>query len=493
MSSNDQTPWNVIVVVADTLRTAFLGCYGNGWIQTPNIDRFAREGVRFTRAHPECLPTIPTRRTLHSGRRAYPFDEYRPAPWDNVYMPGWQPMSSDESTVAEALQQAGYHTGFVADVPHYFVPGMNFTRGFHQWEFVRGQAEDRWNPIAAADPKLIERYRAGSVDRIAAHIMNVRPHLPEEEWPTARTFRRAIDFLVGNYRPRRARGGDGEEKAAGPESEPRAPFYLYVDSFTPHETWEAPLHYYDLYGDRAVREPVCLTAFYGPHADDYADRIHSIRANYAGLVTMVDTWFGRLLETVDRLGLRHSTLIFFLSDHGTNFGDNPEKIMGKPADHMYPGTMNIPLLVRRPDGLGAGLVRDELVYTLDAPATVLEAAGLGSDYQPEGQSLLSLLGTGKAYEGSQAFVPRDYLTCRYGNSVWYRDDRSWFFSTVEWRNPRLFDLETDPGCLVDVSAGGQGRIELARQRILDDAGGQLTYYERGDATDALGRPLFSAR
>lgn len=405
MDHRGQTGWNIIVVVADTLRTAYLGCYGNEWIHTPAIDRFARQSVRFSRAHPECLPTIPTRRTLHSGRRAFPFVDYRSVPWDNVYMPGWQPLSSEESTVAETLQRAGYHTGFVADVPHYFVPGMNFTRGFRQWEFVRGQAEDRWNAIAAADPALFDRYRAGDRERIAAHLVNVRPHLPEEHWPTARTFQWAIDFVRDN------RG--------------TTPFYLYVDSFTPHETWEAPLHYYDLYGSRADREPVCLTAVYGPSDDEYADRLPSLRANYAGLVTMVDTWFGRLMETVESLGMRENTLVFFLSDHGTNFGDNAENVMGKPADYMYPGTMDIPLLARHPAGLSAGQVRDELVYTLDVPATVLAASGQHADYSADGMSLLPLL------EGTSGFARRQYLTCRYGNSVWYRDDRSWFFSTVE--------------------------------------------------------------
>ena len=105
MNDRDQTEWNIIVVVADTLRTAYLGCYGNEWIHTPAIDRFARQGVRFSRSHPECLPTIPTRRTLHSGRRAFPFADYRPVPWDNVYMPGWQPLSAEESTVAETLHR----------------------------------------------------------------------------------------------------------------------------------------------------------------------------------------------------------------------------------------------------------------------------------------------------------------------------------------------------------------------------------------------------
>ena len=117
--------WNILVVVSDTLRTAYLGPYGSKTVQTPSLDQFAQEAALFERAHPEALPTIPTRRTLHTGRRAFPFRDYKPLPFDNVYLAGWQPMSPDEDTVAEALDRAGYHTGFVADIPHYLV--IHFT------------------------------------------------------------------------------------------------------------------------------------------------------------------------------------------------------------------------------------------------------------------------------------------------------------------------------------------------------------------------------
>lgn len=458
--------WNVVVVVADTLRTAYIGAYGNDWIRTPNMDRLAREGVLFTRAHPECLPTIPMRRTLHTGRRAFPFRDYRPVPWDNVYLPGWQPMSSEEGTVAEALVQQGYHTGFFADVPHYFVPGMNFTRGFRQWQFVRGQAEDRYSATNRADPALLSRY-VGNEERIRAHLVNVRPELPEETRSAARTFRAAIEFVEEN-------GGS-------------EPFYLYVDSFTPHETWEAPLHYYDLYGSREEREPICITVPYGPLARNpqIEERLPSLKANYAGLVTLVDTWFGKLLDTVDRLGLRENTLVILLSDHGTNFAENPERVTGKPADSLYPGTMDIPLIVRHPEGKGAGTVCDELVYCLDVPATVVDASGVKPVGEIEGQSLLPLV------EGVEGFEGREYLTCRYGNSVWYRDEKSWFFSRGDFQGPRLFDLEVDPTCQENIAERGAERLALARERILVDAGGEIPLYVRKDSTDALGRPVFA--
>ena len=467
MTEESNPPWNIVVVVSDTFRTAYMGAYGNEWIHTPNLDRFAQEGVRFVNAHPESLPTIPMRRTVHTGRRAFPFHDYIPVPWDNVYLPGWQPMSAEEGTIAEAVVQGGYHTGFFADVPHYFVPGMNFTRGFRQWQFVRGQAEDRYNATARADPALLSRYY-GSEGRIRAHLVNVRPELPEETWPAPRTFRAAMQFLKQNHRNR--------------------PFYLYIDTFSPHETWEAPLHYYDLYGSREEREPICITVPYGPidRHPEYRDRLPSLRANYAGLVTMVDAWFGKLLGTMDRLGLRDNTLVMFLSDHGTNFAENPEGVIGKPENALYPGTMDIPLLLRHPGGKGAGTVCDEFLYALDIPATIVEAAQVKPLGEIEGQSLLPLV------EDTSGFKSREYLTCRYGNSVWYKDDRNWFFSDVHWKGPRLFDLEADPTCQRNIAEQAPDRVALARARILEDARGVLPFYARKEATDALGRPVFVA-
>ena len=458
-------PWNIVIVVSDTCRTAYLGAYGNEWIQTPNLDRFAAQSVRFTNAHPESLPTIPMRRTLHTGRRAFPFADYSPVPWDNVYLPGWQPMSPEEGTIAEALAQRGYHTGFFADVPHYFVPGMNFTRGFRQWQYVRGQAEDQLNATAHADPALLSRY-LGNPSRISAHLVNVRPERPEETWPAARTFQGAIQFVQQNRDNR--------------------PFYLYVDTFSPHETWEAPLHYYDLYGSRAEREPMCITVPYGPldRHPELEDRLPSLKANYAGLVTMVDTWFGRLIDTIDGLGLRENTMVVFISDHGTNFAENPERVVGKPANAMYPGTMDIPLLLRHPKGEGS--VCDELVYTTDVPATVVAASGAEPVGGIQGQSLLPIA------EGRDGFASRPYLTCRYGNNVWYKDHKTWFFSGVGFENPRVFDLEADPDCQRDIAAKVGDRIALARERILADAGGKLVNYLRRGMTDALGRPVFEA-
>ena len=79
---------DVIVVMLDSLRKDHVGCYGNDWIHTPNIDKLAKESVVFTRAFPEALPTIPVRRAMHTGMRAFPNTGYVPKKGDNVKIPG---------------------------------------------------------------------------------------------------------------------------------------------------------------------------------------------------------------------------------------------------------------------------------------------------------------------------------------------------------------------------------------------------------------------
>jgi arylsulfatase A-like enzyme len=455
--------WNILVVVSDTLRVAYLGPYGNKSVQTPNLDKLARESAVFERAHPECLPTIPTRRTLHSGRRAFPFRDYKPIPWDNVALPGWQPMSPDQEVVAEALARAGYHNGFVADVPHYFVPGNNFTRGFHQWDFVRGNAEDRYRAPASVDPKkLQERYGSG-LPRAAQHVANLGGFEPDEmAFATPRTFTSAMKFL--------------DENRSNPK-----PFYLYVDTFHPHETWEAPAKYYRLYRDPKYSGKTYLQLPYSTlHQHPQLEAaLVDVKAHYSGLVTMVDHWLGQLLAKLKEVGKDRDTLVIFLSDHGTNFADNLEKAMGKPAACLYPGTMDVPLLVRHPGGKAAGKRLREFVYSLDVPATVCAVAGTAPKEPVEGQSLLPLL------EGAD-FRKREYLTCRYSNCVWYTDDKNWYFSDVHGNNPRLFDLEADKPFERTIAGKAPERVKLAWQRILEDAGGKLPIYPLRDTDKVKG-------
>ncbi len=138
---------NIVFIVYDSLRKDCIGCYNsNPWweVQTPHFDALAEESLVMTRAYPESLPTLPTRRALYTGNRVYPFHnaDYR-LKGDFVGAPGWGPIPEEQDTIAELLRdKGGYRTALIADVYHMFKPSKNFSRGFDQWMFLRGQEVD---------------------------------------------------------------------------------------------------------------------------------------------------------------------------------------------------------------------------------------------------------------------------------------------------------------------------------------------------------------
>lgn len=460
---------NVVYVMTDTLRTAFLGCYGNETIRTPNVDRFAARSVLFTRAYPESLPTIPVRRAIHTGRRAYPFRDYAPVPWDIVYLPGWQAMDRGEDTLAENLAAAGYHTGFVTDTLPCFAPGFNFQRGFWQWNYVRGLQQDRWASVHAVTDKELEGYwwpegdRAPTHSNLRYHVANSRGRLREGDTTTAEMFRWAMEFLEDNRHAQ--------------------PFYLLIDSFPPHEPWDAPAPYYEMYADPAYDGPTVPHPRYQPMQEQGLTEamVADIVAHYCGLVTLVDTWFGMLMDTLERLEMLDNTVVIFTSDHGTHFADNPWRVVGKPAYSLWPGLMHLPLLVHLPGAHNGGRRADDLVYNLDTTATVYDLAGI-ADHQPiDGQSLLPLL------TGEGAWQRREHVTSRYNDALCCIDDEWWVRMDVGGNVGEAFDLRTDPLCREDASQRLPREVaQRAWQRILDDAGGDLPVYEDPRRTDAVG-------
>jgi arylsulfatase A-like enzyme len=462
---------NIVVVVSDTLRTKFLGCYGNPTIHTPCLDAFADQSVRFTRAYPEALPTVPVRRGLHTGRRVYPFRDYKPVKWDIVYLPGWQALSEDQDTLAENVAAAGYHTGFVTDTLPYFAPAMNFTRGFWQWEFVRGQQQDRWKSPAAVSDERLDRYRPSDTEINRGLPPMYRQHVANTDWikhehqtSTARVFQWAMDFLEDNRR--------------------NTPFYLLVDCFDPHEPWEAPKHYYERYanptydGRTILHAPYDALETFGTEAE-----LEDIVAHYSGLVTLVDTWFGKLMTKLESLGLSDNTWVIFASDHGTNFADNPEHVVGKPARALYPGVMHVPLMIRQPQRRGAGSTVDDLTYLIDIPATIYDLTGATPVDGLDGRSLAGCF-------NGQRSQPREYLTCRYSDFVWYRDDDTWVFCDLDGERRHVFDLKNDADCQRDIADQTDvARAYFARAwgRILADAGGALPDYRNRRHTEADGQ------
>lgn len=461
---------NIVVIILDTLRMADVGCYGNGKVHTPHMDALARRSIRFTRAYPESLPTIPVRRALYTGRRAYPFRDYKHLKWGTVCLPGWQPIAEDEDTLAENLAAAGYQTGLVCTTQHCWNPGFNFQRGFWQWEFVRGYSgEDRWKSPFAVPREALSRYGTLAALLTQPHagmgapmvLANRGLTLLDEETATARAFEWAARFLEDNR---------------------DIPFYLLIDSFAPHEPWEAPEKYYRMYGDPDYKGTRYLSACYGP-ADRYSvEEINYLRAQYQGLITHVDHWFGVLLQTLNKLKLTQNTAVLLISDHGTNFCENPRKVIGKPSNSMYPCLMQLPFLLKTPEEHAAGTLCHERVYNLDLTATVYDLAGVKSPHGISGQSLYPIWG------GKGRWKRREYITCRYANSLCYLDDSTWALGDIDGHLQEVFDLKSDPECRSPLERkDAEHRWKRAWRRLLADAGGDFPDNRVSQKTDALGR------
>src|SRR4051812_7474715 len=133
-------PMNVIVVVCNGLHLGFLGAYGNSWIETPNLDRLATEGIVFDHHFPENLTTLPTRRSWWTGRYGFPDPEA-----------GWTALRHDEAILPDLLWNQGVHSALISDVPLLREAGQGFGRGWDEVIWVRGQGYDPLVP--PGDPR----------------------------------------------------------------------------------------------------------------------------------------------------------------------------------------------------------------------------------------------------------------------------------------------------------------------------------------------------
>lgn len=435
---------NVILLVVDTLRADHLGCYGNPWIRTPNLDRLASDSVVLERAYPEGCPTLQARRAIWTGRRTFPFTDNRNVPGDrlNVQL-GWQPLHDSDWCVQEILRDEGYRTGLVTDCPQFFKPGMNFHRGFDTWDFIRCQAEANYHSAYALEgareacSSFDERRRQAGGRQHRAQALQ---RFYEEEYCAPLVFRHAIRWLEENH---------GLER-----------FFLVVDSFDPHEPWDPPAYYRTLYSrDDLLSGPYSFES--GNMLGKTEQDVLAARAGYAGEVTMYDRWLGHFMDTAERMGLLEDTLIVFVSDHGTSLGEHSKLHKGPPG--LYEGTMHIPMMVRHPKGVGAGQRIEALVYNMDLTPTILAACGQPVPDEMQGLDLWPLI------QGEVSSI-RNCVTSGYNHWIWFRDE-SWTFSgDLARTDERLFGIEDDPAEEQNLAPDRPDVVEQIRGSIVEEAG-----------------------
>jgi len=370
---------NFIIIVSDTLRRDHLGCYGNDWISTPHIDDFARQAITFDRAYSASFPTVPHRRDLLTGRFTATYT-------------GWAPLSPDETVLADVLASNGYVSMMVCDCPHILENGYHYDRGFDGFEWVRGQESDRWKTYPEAPEHPCDPAKIRSAERLQKlHRRNVAHWQYESDTFVARTMTTAARWLEHNYK--------------------RDKFFLYVDTFDPHEPWDAPQWYVDMYDPgytgQAVDYPLYSAVDFLTEAE-----LEHCRALYAAEVTLVDRWVGVLLQKIKDLGLLKNTMVIFTTDHGFLHGEHG--IIGKSLISknyfsyipLYEEINHIPFIVCYP---GAKPRRSQaLVQPMDVMPTLIHLSKTDDPGTMHGKSMAGVL-LGKCNEHHPFAVSAPYL------------------------------------------------------------------------------------
>jgi len=243
-----------------------MGAYGNKMIHTPSLDALAAKSVRFDNHYAASFPTMPARADFLTGR------------WTMSFMK-WAPLPKEEIVLGELLSSKGIHTAAIVDTPFYLRNAMGYDRGFRTFTEIPGQLH---HPVIPGTP-----LDAG----VTRETMNSRePAMPwhfESDCFAPRTFIESMRWLSYHY---------------------KEDFFLYIDTWDPHEPWDAPAYYTERYMpgyDGEVIYPI-----YGFWHDDpgYSEeKVRKLTATYCGEVTMVDTWIGYFLRQVENMGLMENT------------------------------------------------------------------------------------------------------------------------------------------------------------------------------------------
>ncbi|PYE54618.1 sulfatase [Deinococcus yavapaiensis] len=334
---------NVIVIQLDSLNRHFLPAYG-GWVRTPNIDAFAERAVIFDAHYTGSLPCMPARREIWAGVEEF-------------WWRGWGPLEPWDEPVAYLVNRAGVVTSLVTDHYHFFEWGAHsYHHDFDGYEFVRGHEHDNWRTQPLSDTpdwatKMIERHGEGG--RI--YLRNVADFGSEADFFGPRVMSAAARWIDENHAHER--------------------FYLHVDSFDVHEPFHIPEPYRSLYTDA---DPTRFNPWppYGRTNDEArpvsSEEIDWVRAQFAGKLTMVDAWLGRVFDALSKHDLWRDTCVILSTDHGHYLGEHDR--IGKPMSPLWNTLTHVPLMIWHPEQRQRRV--SALTQTIDLYATVLDALGV---------------------------------------------------------------------------------------------------------------------
>ena len=447
---------NILWICSDQQRHDTLGCYDNPYVHTPNLDRLAAEGVRFTHAYCQSPVCTPSRASFLTGR--YPRTTRTRQNGQNI--------PTAETLVTRLLAEAGYVGGLAgklhiaaANPSAAPVVEQRIPDGYHEFHWSHTPLPSKYTTTGASgadSPWAADAYTAWLREKGRRYMRTPFRHSPyvqtsvaAEDHQTTWCAEMAVQFIE-----RRAEDGQ--------------PWFFSVNPFDPHHPFDPPEASLARYlarldeiplpnyaPDELDNKPIFQRidhrwAYNTPGQypyDEMSEEDHRLlRAAYWAMCDLIDTGVGQILDALERSGQRENTLVIFMSDHGEMLGDHGIYLKGP---YFYEPAIRVPLIVAGP-GVQRGKVSKALVELVDLAPTLLDAAGLAPHSGMQGHSLWPLL-TG----ATPLDQHRDDIYCEYYNAMpWHQDPQAHLTMVRNERHKlvvahglntgELYDLAVDP-------------------------------------------------
>lgn len=422
---------NLLLIMTDQQRWDAMGCSG-GWVDTPNMDRIAAEGIRFSNCVTNSPVCIPARLSLATG--LYP---HNTGVWQNM----GHTLSPKAKTWMQAVRDAGYRTSLFGKT-HLHPHGGDLRDREHLMNaYGLNDVDEIGGPRASARclSHMTQRwqekgkwadYQADFDERFSNKPYVVRPSVLDLE--------DYADVYVGQQAKTYLQNYDREQ-----------PWFCWVSFGGPHEPWDTPEPYASRYKPEDMPDPVLApkddrerprgrldNRLEKGQIDFEPGEEKRLRADYAGNITLIDDQIGEILAVLEARGELDNTVIALVSDHGEMNGDYGFIY----KEHLLNGSVRVPLLVRTPQTVGtdvAGSVCDSPVEWIDVGPTFVDLAGGELTHQQFGQSLCPTL-------DNLAVEHRTEAISEYGGEVMLLN-REWkAVLNQQGEVYLLFNVEDDP-------------------------------------------------
>lgn len=387
---------NIIYIYADDLGYGELGCYGQTKIKTPNLDKMAREGMRFTQHYtsmPVCAPARAMLMTGKHGGHSAIRGNFELGGFKDEEERGQKPLPASEYTIAEMLKEKGYATALTGK----WGLGMGDTEGSPNrqgFDYYYGYLDQK----QAHNFYPSHLWENGKWDTLPQPWLNVHKKL-EPETATDADF----DYFSGKiYAPAKM-----TEKALGfIERSKDGPFFLYMPYTIPHASLQAPAEYVKKYIGAFDEKP-----YYGQKG--YASTKYPL-STYAAMITYLDDQVGIIMQKIKDLGLDENTIIMFSSDNGPTFNggvnagffNSAGGLRGLKMD-VYEGGIREPFIARWPGKIQNNSVSNHVSVQYDVMATLAELIGIKSA-KTDGISFLPELLGQKSKQKKHDFLYWEY-------------------------------------------------------------------------------------